>query len=187
MLRHRAPKARTLIYASGQIDYFTIFAMQEVFRLLGIRNLTGNAEHCLNAGAVHNEVLTGQEGPFLTLTQALEGPNRVYLMNGWNGMITHPPVYRALTKRPQLDGYLVEVMVTETAKGMAQKMGADRILLIRPRSDAHLALGVAHEIFKRHPDAIEDPLHRTRFRGPANLRRVAAARPARRSTPRTGG
>ena len=53
-----------------------------------------------------------------------------YLMNGWNGLITHPPVYRALTQRPQLDGYLVEVMVTETAKGMAQKMGADRILLI---------------------------------------------------------
>ena len=155
VLRHREPKGRSLIYASGQIDYFTIFAMQEIFRLLGVRNLTGNAEHCLNAGAVHNEILTGQEGPFITLEQAIEGPNRVYLMNGWNGMITHPPVYRELIRRRNLDGYLVEVMVTETAKGMAQKMGVERILLIRPRCDAHLALGVAHEIFARYSHAIE--------------------------------
>lgn len=155
VLDHRKPKSRSLIYGSGQIDYFSIFAMQEVFRLLGVRNLTGNAEHCLNAGAVHNEVLTGQEGPFLTIEQAVSGPNRVFLMNGWNGMITHPPVYRALTQRRDLDGYLMEVMVTETAKGMAQKMGVDRILLVRPRSDAHIALAVAHEIFKLYPEAIE--------------------------------
>jgi hypothetical protein len=51
LLSHRAPTGKVLIYACGQIDYFTIFAMQEVFRLLGIRNLSGNAEHCLNAGA----------------------------------------------------------------------------------------------------------------------------------------
>src|SRR5262249_57728026 len=69
LLAHRPPGARTLMYACGQVDYFTIFAFQEVFRLLGVRNLTGNAEHCLNAGAVHNEILTGQEGPFLTLEQ----------------------------------------------------------------------------------------------------------------------
>jgi len=75
LLEHRPPNGRTLIYACGQIDYFTIFAFQEVFRLLGIRNLTGNAEHCLNAGAVHNEILTGQEGPFLTLESALQGPS----------------------------------------------------------------------------------------------------------------
>lgn len=155
LLTHREADSRTLVYASGQLDYFTIFAMQEVFRLLGIRNLTGNAEHCLNAGAVHNEVLTGQEGPFLTIEQALTGPNRVYLLNGWNGMISHPPVYRELTKRRDLDGYLVEVMVTETAKGLAQKLGSDHILLIRPRADAHLALAVAHEIFEKHPEAIE--------------------------------
>ena len=155
VLDHRKPKSRSLIYGSGQIDYFTIFAMQEVFRLLGVRNLTGNAEHCLNAGAVHNEVLTGQEGPFLTIDQAVSGPNRIFLMNGWNGMITHPPVYRALTQRRDLDGYLVDVMVTETAKGIAQKIGVDRIMLIRPRSDAHVALAVAHEIFKLYPEAVE--------------------------------
>jgi hypothetical protein len=85
LLAHRPSNARTLVYASGQLDYFAIFAMQEVLRLLGVRNLTGNAEHCLNAGAVHNEILTGQEGPFLTIEQAMHGPGRFYLFNGWNG------------------------------------------------------------------------------------------------------
>ncbi len=191
MLKHRGDGARSLIYASGQIDYFAIFAVQEVFRLLGVRNLTGNAEHCLNAGAVHNEVLTGQEGPFLTIAQALDGPNRVYLMNGWNGMISHPPVYRELTKRANLDGYLVEVMVTETAKGMAQKMGVDRILLIRPRSDAHLALAVAHEILDRHPDAVEprfierfaDQESFERFKELASSEQFVPARVAERIAP----
>lgn len=155
VMTHRAPQHRSLIYGSGQLDYFSIFAMQEVFRLLGMRNMTGNAEHCLNAGAVHNEILTGQEGPFITLEQAMDGHNRVFLMNGWNGMITHPPVYRALTRRDLLDGYLVEVMVTETAKGMAQKMGVDRIMLVKPRSDGHIALAVAHEILTLYPNSLD--------------------------------
>lgn len=155
LLEHRQPKHRTLLYASGQIDYFSIFGIQEVFRLLGVRNLTGNAEHCLNAGAVHNEVLTGQEGPFLTIEQSLKGPNRVYLMNGWNGLITHPPVYRGLMSRDTPDGFLVDVMVTETAKGVAKKMGVDRVLMVRPRSDPQLALAVAHEILTKHESAID--------------------------------
>ncbi len=191
VLAHRAPSARTLIYASGQLDYFTIFAMQEVFRLLGVRNLTGNAEHCLNAGAVHNEILTGQEGPFLTLDQALNGSDRVYLMNGWNGMITHPPVYQALSKRKDLDGYLAEVMVTETAKGMAQRMGPDRILLVKPRSDTHLALGVAHEIFSLYSHALEqrfldrfsDHESFVRFRELASSAQFSAERVAERIAP----
>src|SRR5262249_1388403 len=93
LLEHRAPRAKTLVYGSGQLDYFSVFAMQEVFRLLGIRTLTGNAEHCLNSGAVHNEILTGQEGPFLTLDQATTGPSRFYLFNGWNGFVSHPPAF----------------------------------------------------------------------------------------------
>ena len=82
LMAHRPPEARTLVYACGQVDYFTVFAVQEVFRLLGITNLAGNAEHCLNSGAVHNELLTGQEGPFLTIDQAVQGPNRFFLFNG---------------------------------------------------------------------------------------------------------
>src|SRR5262249_34054537 len=42
LLAHRGRSGRTLIYASGQLDYFAIFGLQEVFRLLGTRNLTGN-------------------------------------------------------------------------------------------------------------------------------------------------
>jgi ferredoxin-NADP reductase/anaerobic selenocysteine-containing dehydrogenase len=154
MLRHRQPAARTLIYASGQVDYFAVFATQEVYRLLGVRNLTGNAEHCLNAGAVHNEMLTGQEGPFLTVDQAINGPNRFFVFNGWNGMIGHPPAFRALLQRQGLDCYLVEVMVTESAKAIAEVLDKDRILLIRPRSDPHLALAIAHEILLRYPEAV---------------------------------
>jgi len=155
MLAHRAPHNRTLIYASGQLDYFTIFAMQEVYRLLGIRNMTGNAEHCLNSGAVHNQTLTGQEGPFLTIEQSLAGPNRFFILNGWNGYITHPPVFHKMTKRADFDGYMIEVMVTESAKIVASKLGPDRILLIKSSSDPHLALGIANEILNKYPQAIE--------------------------------
>ena len=155
LLQHRPPHGRSLIYACGQIDYFTIFAFQEVFRLLGIRNLAGNAEHCLNAGAVHNELLTGQEGPFLTIEQGLAGPNRFYLLNGWNGLISHPPVFAQLMKRPDLTGYLVEVIESESARVFVKKCGDERLLLIRPGSDPHLALAVAHEVLAQHPQAVE--------------------------------
>ena len=154
LLAHRLPRGRTLLYASGQVDYFTVFALQEVLRLLGVRNLTGNAEHCLNAGAVHNEMLTGQEGPFVTIDQALNGPHRFYLLNGWNGYVSHPPAFKAILSRKDVDVYLIEVMVTESAKAVAEALGRERVLLIRPRTDPHLALSVAHELFTRHPQAI---------------------------------
>ena len=155
LLQHRPPHGRTLIYACGQIDYFTIFAFQEVFRLLGVRNLAGNAEHCLNAGAVHNELLTGQEGPFLTIEQGLNGPDRFYLLNGWNGLISHPPVFGQLMKRPDLTGYLIEVIESESARAFVKHCGAERLLLIRPGSDPHLALAVAHEVLTQYPQAVE--------------------------------
>jgi len=156
LLKHRRDLGNTLFYACGQIDYFSIFAVQEVFRMLGTRNLTGNAEHCLNAGAVHNEILTGQEGPFLTIDQSVTGDNRVFLLNGWNGLITHPPVYRAISRRDDFDAFLIEVQVTETAVEVAKKLGPDRVILIKPRSDPHLALAVANEILTAHSDALED-------------------------------
>ncbi|MBM3510602.1 MAG: 2Fe-2S iron-sulfur cluster binding domain-containing protein [Alphaproteobacteria bacterium] len=156
LLEHRRGRGKTLLYASGQLDYFAIFAIQEVFRLLGVRNLTGNAEHCLNAGAVHNEILTGQEGPFLTIDASVNGPGRVFLFNGWNGYVTHPPVYRAIAKREDLDAYLIEVAVTETAMELAKRLGPERILLIRPRSDPHLALAVVHELLAYHRRAVDE-------------------------------
>jgi hypothetical protein len=155
LLAHRPPEARTLIYACGQVDYFAIFAMQEVFRLLGVRNLTGNAEHCLNAGAVHNELLTGQEGPFLTIEQSLEGAARLFLLNGWNGLITHPPVFHRLLQRSDLDAYLVEVAITESAQALMQKLGPERVLLVRSGSDPHFALAIAHEVLARYPRGVD--------------------------------
>lgn len=155
LLAHRAPTGKTLIYACGQIDYFTVFAMQEVFRLLGIRNLTGNAEHCLNAGAVHNEILTGQEGPFVTIAQAFDVGDRFYLLNGWNGFVTHPPAFAKILKRPDADVFLFEVMETESARAIAKKCGEDRVILIRPASDPHVALAVANEILTQYPGAVD--------------------------------
>ncbi len=157
LLAHRGELGRTLMYACGQLDYFSIFAIQEVFRLLGVRNLTGNAEHCLNAGAVHNEMLTGQEGPFLTVDQSVHGDNRLFLMNGWNGQITHPPVFRSILKREELDAYIIEVMVSESAIELAKRVDADRVLLIKSASDPHLALAVANEIINVYPEAISQP------------------------------
>lgn len=159
VLEHLAPHGRTLLYACGQIDYFTIFAIQEVMRLLGVRNLTGNAEHCLNAGAVHNETLTGQEGPFVTIDEALRGrdvdADRFYVLNGWNGYVTHPPAFNELIKRRHLNAYLVEVQVTESAKAVAERLGPDHVLLVRPRTDPLLAMAVIHELLTQHPDAID--------------------------------
>ncbi|MDA0262219.1 MAG: hypothetical protein O3A21_08510, partial [Proteobacteria bacterium] len=156
LLKHRRDLGNTLFYACGQIDYFSIFAVQEVFRMLGTRNLTGNAEHCLNAGAVHNEILTGQEGPFLTIDQSVTGDNRTFLFNGWNGSVPHPPVFRAIARREDFDAFLIEVQVTETAVEVAKKLGPDRVILIKPRSDPHLALAVANEILTAHSDAVEE-------------------------------
>ncbi len=155
VLAHREPDSQVLVYGCGQVDYFTIFALQEVFRLLGVRNLGGNAEHCLNAGAVHNEMLTGQEGPFLTIEQALTGPNRFFLLNGWNGRITHPGVWNPLLAREDFDGYLVDVMRTESADPVAKRLGDDRVLLIKAGSDPHLALSVAHVILREHAGAVD--------------------------------
>jgi anaerobic selenocysteine-containing dehydrogenase len=154
-LDHRDPDTQVLVYGCGQIDYFTIFAMQEVFRLLGIRNVAGNAEHCLNAGAVHNEMLTGQEGPFLTYDSAFDGPHRFFLLNGWNGRITHPGAWHRLMGRRDFDGYIVDVMETESTQQIAKRLGDDRVLLIRSSGDPELALSVAHTILTRHPQAVE--------------------------------
>jgi anaerobic selenocysteine-containing dehydrogenase len=155
ILDHRDPDTQILVYGCGQIDYFTIFAFQEVFRLLGARNIAGNAEHCLNAGAVHNEFLTGQEGPFLTFDNAFLGPGRFYILNGWNGLVTHPGAYWALMRRKDFDGYVIEVMESETVQDVARRLGEDRILYIKASADPLIALAVAHEILRNHPDAVD--------------------------------
>jgi len=156
VLDHRDPDTQILVYGCGQIDYFTIFAMQEIFRLLGVRNIAGNAEHCLNAGAVHNEMLTGQEGPFLTFDSAFDGPDRFFLLNGWNGLVTHPGAWHRMLGDKDFDGYLIDVMESESAQAIRRRFGRERVLLIRSGSDPHLALAVAHEILSVHAQAIEE-------------------------------
>lgn len=155
LLEYMKDDAQIIIYACGQVDYFAIFAMQEVFRLLGVRNLTGNAEHCLNAGAVHNEMLTGQEGPFVTIEQALRGDNKFYILNGWNGFITHPPIFNQLLGKKNLDAVLFDVMLTESAQALQNKLSEECIGLIKPGSDPHIALAVAHVILRQYPNAVK--------------------------------
>ena len=191
-LDHRDPDTQVLIYGCGQIDYFTIFALQEVFRLLGVRNIAGNAEHCLNAGAVHNEMLTGQEGPFLTYDCAFDGPGRFFLLNGWNGRVTHPGAWHRLMARDGgFDGYIVDVMHTESTEQIAGALGDDRVLLVRSGTDPELALGIAHALLHHHPDAVEqrfidqyaDHASWRAFRDLAREDRFAAASVAARIAP----
>jgi len=154
LLDHRPAQAQTLIYTSGQVDYFALFAMHEVFRLLGVRSIASNAEHGYWSGALYQEFLTGQARPFIQYDQAVNGPNRLFLLSGWNGLVSHPPLFEALMQQ-EPDLYLIEVMVTETAKKIMSELGPERVLFIRPGSDSLLALCLAHEILTHYPQAID--------------------------------
>lgn len=173
VLEHRPPRARTLVYASGQLDYFAVFALQEAFRLLGVRNMTSNCEHGYLSGGLYKSFVAGAPGPFVTIKQALCQPRGLYLLNGWNGYVTHPPVFKALLKKQPLDAWLIDVMYTESAKLVANQIGADRVLLIRPGGDSQLALGVAHELLTRLPGALESRFIE-RFADRASFERFAA-------------
>ncbi|MDF1662862.1 MAG: molybdopterin dinucleotide binding domain-containing protein, partial [Planctomycetota bacterium] len=81
--------------------------------------------------------------------------SRFYLLNGWNGLISHPPVFSSLLKRTDLDAFLIEVAVTETASMLASRLGPERVLLIRPGSDSLLALSVGHQLLKEHSEALD--------------------------------
>lgn len=155
VLEHRPPRARTTVYASGQIDYFAVFALQEVFRLLGVRNMTSNCEHGYLSGGVYKAFVAGQPGPMMTIRQALQQPDGLYLLNGWNGYVTHPPVFKALLKKQPLDAWLIDVMHTESAQLLMSQLGAERVLLIRPGGDSHLALSIAHTLLRSHAGALE--------------------------------
>lgn len=155
LLAHKNDHSRILVYASAQLDYFAIFAIQEVFRLLGVRNIAANSEHSLNSMALSNECLTGQEGPLLTQDQCFKGPNRLYLLSGWNGAVTHGAAFESLMKKDSADVYLVDVMETESAQVLIKKQGYDNVLLIKSGADSHLALAIAHEILDKFPHAVE--------------------------------
>lgn len=155
LLAHCPPYGQTLVYAEGDVDYFDQFALHEVLRLLGVRNLNGSAEFGLWAEARCQEFQTGNEAPVMTVEQALEGPDRLYLLSGWNGFISHLVVFNRLLLREPLDAWLIETCVTESAKLLAARLHPERILLIRSGTDGYLALSVAHEILHQYPGALD--------------------------------
>lgn len=155
LLAHRPPFGRTLVYADQSVDLFGIFALQEVGRLLGIRNLTGSSIWGAQAVGMGSAFQRGHEGPSLSLEQAFGGQKRVFLLNGWNGFITHLPLFERLLQQDDLDAWLITVMTTESAKVLAERMGSERILFVKPGGESLLALAVAHELLRRYPDAVD--------------------------------
>ncbi len=154
VLEHRPQRARTLIYASGRLDYFAVFAIQEVFRLLGVRNMTSNSEHGYLSGALYQTFLGGQPVPFVSIAEAQQQPQGLYLFGGWNGAITHPPVFQGILEQDNLDAYVLDVMMTESAQKIAAKLGPERVLIIRSGGDSLFAMAVAHAILLNDPEAI---------------------------------
>lgn len=155
VLEHRPPRARTLIYGSGRLDYFGVFAIQEVFRLLGVRNMTSNCEHGYLAGGSYLTHLAGAPIPLMTLEQATTSPDAFYLLSGWNGLVTHPPVFEALLERPDFDGYYIDVMMTESAREIARRFGPERVIILRSGGDSQLILGVMNRLLYKYPEAFE--------------------------------
>ena len=156
VLEHRPPRARTLIYGSGQLDYFSVFALQEVFRLLGVRNMTSNCEHGYLAGGTYKTLLGGEAYPFMTIQDALTAPHALYILSGWNGEITHPPIFSGLMARTDLDAYFLDVMHSESAYTLTQKLGPERILPLRSGADSHFILSVAQVIFTLYDELLEE-------------------------------
>lgn len=159
LLAHRPPYGRTLVYLDGQLDYFAHFALQEVGRLLGIRVLEGSV--ALGARALSEGALfqLGSEVPSVAIDMALNGTQRLFILNGWNGFVTHLPLFERLLQACEQEGnqvYLIETRVSESAKVLAERLGPERVLLVRPGAESHLALALAHVLFKEHPEAVAD-------------------------------
>ncbi len=155
VLEHRPPRARTLIYGSGRLDYFATFAIQEVFRLLGVRNMTSNCEHGYLAGGSYLTHLAGAPTPSMTLAQATSTPDAFYLLSGWNGRVTHPPVFEALMQREDFDGYYFDVMMTESAREIARRFGPERVVILRSGGDSTFILSVMNRLLYKYPEAFE--------------------------------
>ncbi|MGV3523989.1 MAG: hypothetical protein ACO1RX_07180 [Candidatus Sericytochromatia bacterium] len=156
LLQHRPPYGRTLVYADGDVDLFGIFALQETLRILGVRNLQASPVWGSLAQAEGARWQHGNAQPSLNLETALAGPGRCWILSGWNGLITHLPVMDQLLNQPDLDVWVIDVMVSETAQMLAEHVGTTaQTLLVRPGGENHLALALAHEILHHYPQAID--------------------------------
>lgn len=132
LLQHRSPYGRTLVYADGDLDVFGVFALQETLRLLGVRNLQGSPVWGSLAQAEGARWQRGNAQPSLNLDKALEGTGRCWILSGWNGCVSHLPVFEQLLAQPDLDAWVIDVMVSETAQVVADRLGSAQILLVRP-------------------------------------------------------
>lgn len=154
VLAHRPPYGRTLVYMDGNCDTFAQFALQEVGRLLGVRNLYGSSAWGGRAVAEAALLQQGNTAPMLTADQAFSGSRRLYLLSGWNGLVTHPALFERLLQRDDLDAWLIDTVVSESAKVLADRLGPDRVVLLKPGAEPYLVLALAHEIFHRWPEAL---------------------------------
>lgn len=154
LLAHRPPYGRTLIYADGNLDYFAHFALQEMARLLGVRNLYGSTIWSSQALASGAEIQRGVASPFMSLEDCLQAEQPVFILNGANPYLTHPLWFEKIMKTQPLNLWVIDVLVTETAAVIADRLSPERILLIRPGAENHLALAIAHDLLKRHPQAV---------------------------------
>lgn len=161
LLAHRPPYGRTLVYMDGDCDYFAHFALQEVGRLLGIRNLHGSNAWGPQALAQAAKYQQGSDAPYLTANEAFDGPHRLFILNHWNGYLTHLPLFDKLSRTPELNAYLIVSQVSETAKALSEELGPERILLVRPGGESHLALAVAHKVLKDFPQAVDEDFIQT--------------------------
>ena len=153
LLQHRQARHRIHIYVVAQLDYLAMFAIQEVFRLLGVRHIHSNTQLGAQAQAYSHTLVTGQETPYLTVEKSIPGEHRLFILSGWNGIITNPDIFHQIQNKNNY-AYLIDVLQTETADSIMEQFGAQSIVLLKSGTDPLFALSIAHEILQHHPDAI---------------------------------
>lgn len=148
LLAHRPPYGRTLVYADGDLDLFDYFALQEVGRLLGIRNLHGSSVWGAEALAAGQSLLNSSVHNTLDDLLAMRQP--VFLFNGWNGLIHHPVAFEKLAEHPTAQIWIIDSLMQESAKYLLAQHPRCEVMLIRPGSEGLLALCVARCLIEKH-------------------------------------
>lgn len=148
LLAHRPPYGRTLVYADGDLDLFDYFALQEVGRLLGIRNLHGSSSWGAEALATGQALLKTQVHHTLEDILSLSQP--VFLFNGWNGLIHHPVAFEKLVEHPTAHIWIIDSLMQESAKYLLAQHPRCEVMLIRPGSEGILALCLARCLMENH-------------------------------------
>lgn len=148
LLAHRPPYGRTLVYADGNLDLFDYFSLQEVGRLLGIRNLHGSSIWGAEALATGQALLKTEVHHTLEEVLSLERPT--FLFNGWNGLIHHPVAFEKLAEHPTAHIWVIDSLMQESVKYLLAQHPRCEVLLIRPGSEGLLALCIARCLIEHH-------------------------------------